>query len=351
MDIEGRLGRRVGYQMKRAEHALRLEMDGALRGVGLTTPQYAALSVLEDEAGLSGGGAGAAVFRDAADDEPDPDEPPGVGDGRAESAPRARARAIRLPDAEGRGARGPGARGGRGHRGTHAGRAGQRGAFPATGGAPELRRVAGESGKVPATPRLPKDYRRNRRPPASDAEHGPERVGEFFAGGGKVGPQPLVEVCRGLFVGPLEAGIVVATGEEIQHPQTGAEGRDEVSRGRLRIGGRATSRAARGTSPDRLWSLRSPLRATLPTGLAPSRTPGRPRTLRRAGSPSPERPRRPRRGACNRPRIRSASSRSSTRRPRSRRRAPGTRAARSPSKEAGSRPDSAPDFLPGGCNT
>jgi DNA-binding MarR family transcriptional regulator len=54
VDTEGSLGRRVGYQMKRAQHALRLEMDGALRGVGLTTPQYAALSVLEDEAGLSG---------------------------------------------------------------------------------------------------------------------------------------------------------------------------------------------------------------------------------------------------------------------------------------------------------
>ena len=54
MDVEGLLGRRVGYQMKRAEHALRLEMDGALRVVGLTTPQYAALSVLEEEAGLSG---------------------------------------------------------------------------------------------------------------------------------------------------------------------------------------------------------------------------------------------------------------------------------------------------------
>ena len=40
--------------MKRAQHALRLEMDRVLRGVGLTTPQYAALSVLEDEAGLSG---------------------------------------------------------------------------------------------------------------------------------------------------------------------------------------------------------------------------------------------------------------------------------------------------------
>lgn len=45
---------RIGYQMKRAEHALRLEMDGALRGVGLTTPQYAALSVLGDDPGLSG---------------------------------------------------------------------------------------------------------------------------------------------------------------------------------------------------------------------------------------------------------------------------------------------------------
>ena len=54
MDTEGSLGRSVGYQMKRAQHALRLEMDRVLRGVGLTTPQYAALSVLEHEAGLSG---------------------------------------------------------------------------------------------------------------------------------------------------------------------------------------------------------------------------------------------------------------------------------------------------------
>jgi DNA-binding MarR family transcriptional regulator len=54
MDVEGWLGLRVGYQMKRAEHALRLEMDAALRRVGLTTPQYAALSVLEAEEGLSG---------------------------------------------------------------------------------------------------------------------------------------------------------------------------------------------------------------------------------------------------------------------------------------------------------
>ncbi len=48
--VEGR----VGYQMKRAEHALRLEMDGVLRGLGVTTPQYAAMSGLEEEPGLSG---------------------------------------------------------------------------------------------------------------------------------------------------------------------------------------------------------------------------------------------------------------------------------------------------------
>lgn len=48
------LGGRVGYELKRAQHALRLEMDGALREVGLTTPQYAALSAVEGEEGLSG---------------------------------------------------------------------------------------------------------------------------------------------------------------------------------------------------------------------------------------------------------------------------------------------------------
>lgn len=45
---------RIGYQLKKAEHALRLEMDVSLRGLGLTPPQYAALSVLGDEPGLSG---------------------------------------------------------------------------------------------------------------------------------------------------------------------------------------------------------------------------------------------------------------------------------------------------------
>jgi DNA-binding MarR family transcriptional regulator len=45
---------RVGYQMKRAQHALRVEMDKALREVGMTTAQYAGLSTLEATPSLSG---------------------------------------------------------------------------------------------------------------------------------------------------------------------------------------------------------------------------------------------------------------------------------------------------------
>ena len=44
----------VGYELKRVQHALRLRMDRGLREGGLTTPQYAALSALEAEPGLSG---------------------------------------------------------------------------------------------------------------------------------------------------------------------------------------------------------------------------------------------------------------------------------------------------------
>lgn len=44
----------VGYELKRVQHALRLAMDGEVRALGLTTPQYAALSVLEREEELSG---------------------------------------------------------------------------------------------------------------------------------------------------------------------------------------------------------------------------------------------------------------------------------------------------------
>lgn len=45
---------RIGYQIKRVQHALRVEMDGALWEIGMTTAQYAALSALEAAPGLSG---------------------------------------------------------------------------------------------------------------------------------------------------------------------------------------------------------------------------------------------------------------------------------------------------------
>ncbi|GAB4206934.1 MAG: MarR family transcriptional regulator [Roseiflexaceae bacterium] len=44
---------RIGYQIKRVQQLLRAQMDEQLRGLGLTTPQYAALSELERAPGLS----------------------------------------------------------------------------------------------------------------------------------------------------------------------------------------------------------------------------------------------------------------------------------------------------------
>ncbi len=50
----GMIEQTVGYQLKRAQHVLRVQMDNTLREVGLTTPQYAALSAIESTPGLSG---------------------------------------------------------------------------------------------------------------------------------------------------------------------------------------------------------------------------------------------------------------------------------------------------------
>ncbi len=44
----------VGYQLKRVQHALRARMDDLLRRLELTTPQYAALTVISAHPGLSG---------------------------------------------------------------------------------------------------------------------------------------------------------------------------------------------------------------------------------------------------------------------------------------------------------
>ena len=52
-DTGDQIGGSIGYELKRAQHALRLRMDEALREKGATTPQYAALSALAEEPGLS----------------------------------------------------------------------------------------------------------------------------------------------------------------------------------------------------------------------------------------------------------------------------------------------------------
>ena len=52
----------VGYQLKRAQHALRMRMDEALREEDLTTPQYSALTVIEQNPGLSGNKIAAQCF-------------------------------------------------------------------------------------------------------------------------------------------------------------------------------------------------------------------------------------------------------------------------------------------------
>jgi DNA-binding MarR family transcriptional regulator len=47
------LSRRIGYELKRAQAALRAAMDTALRRHGLTVPQYACLELLDQRPGLS----------------------------------------------------------------------------------------------------------------------------------------------------------------------------------------------------------------------------------------------------------------------------------------------------------
>ena len=44
---------RPGYLLKRAQHALRNRMDSALRPIGLTTPQYAVLTAVRADPGIS----------------------------------------------------------------------------------------------------------------------------------------------------------------------------------------------------------------------------------------------------------------------------------------------------------
>ena len=53
---------RPGYRLKLAQHALRTRMDAALRTLGITAPQYAVLSAIEQQPGLSNAALARAAF-------------------------------------------------------------------------------------------------------------------------------------------------------------------------------------------------------------------------------------------------------------------------------------------------
>lgn len=52
----------LGYQLKQTQHMLRIRMDEALRPLNLTTPQYAVLSQLQSQPGISNAALARASF-------------------------------------------------------------------------------------------------------------------------------------------------------------------------------------------------------------------------------------------------------------------------------------------------
>lgn len=56
------MAKRLGYAVKRVQHALRTRVDEALRPLGLTAPQYAVLSAIELDPGISNAALARAAF-------------------------------------------------------------------------------------------------------------------------------------------------------------------------------------------------------------------------------------------------------------------------------------------------
>lgn len=61
-DMPMSVAKRLGYALKRAQHALRMNMDQALQPVGLTMPQYTVMCALEAEPGMSNARLARAAF-------------------------------------------------------------------------------------------------------------------------------------------------------------------------------------------------------------------------------------------------------------------------------------------------
>jgi DNA-binding MarR family transcriptional regulator len=58
----GPVNGRLGYALKRVQHALHKRMDKTLRPLGLTTSQYAVMCVIEQEKGISSANLARATF-------------------------------------------------------------------------------------------------------------------------------------------------------------------------------------------------------------------------------------------------------------------------------------------------
>ncbi len=56
------MAKRLGYLVKRVQHALRARLDEALRPIGLTAPQYAVLSAVELQPGITNAALSRAAF-------------------------------------------------------------------------------------------------------------------------------------------------------------------------------------------------------------------------------------------------------------------------------------------------
>lgn len=61
-DMPISVAKRLGYALKRAQHALRMNMDQALQPIGLTMPQYSVMCALEAEPGMSNARLARAAF-------------------------------------------------------------------------------------------------------------------------------------------------------------------------------------------------------------------------------------------------------------------------------------------------
>ena len=68
--------------------------------------------------------------------------------------------------------------------------------------------------------------------PAPDPKHAPDGVGELFAGGREVGPEPPVELPADALVRPFEVQVLIVEGQGGELSLTKTQGGGETAAGR-----------------------------------------------------------------------------------------------------------------------